>query len=62
MIIDGEEFMVGDEADYWIMYKAQRQRGSMNVYFKGQFIWVGWRSNLDPYKLTALQSGALNGE
>lgn len=41
MIVDGEEDMIGDEADFWIMYKAQRQRMAANVYFKGEFIWVG---------------------
>lgn len=43
MIIDGEEDMVGDEADYWIMLKAMRQRACVNIYFKGQSIWVGGR-------------------
>lgn len=43
VIIDGEEDMVGDEADYWIMLKAMRQRACVNVYFKGQSIWVGGR-------------------
>jgi len=41
MTIDGEKDMVGDEADYWIMWKAQRERMCANVYFKGEFIWVG---------------------
>jgi hypothetical protein len=43
MVVDGEEDMIGDEADYWIMVKAQRQRACVNVYFKGEFIWVGGR-------------------
>lgn len=43
MIIDGEHEMDGDEADFMIMYKAQRARRAMNVYFKGQSIWVGGR-------------------
>lgn len=43
MMIDGEEDMVGDEADYWIMLKAMRQCACLNVYFKGQSIWVGGR-------------------
>lgn len=41
MVIDGEEAMSGDEADYWIMWKAQRSKMAANVYFKGEFIWVG---------------------
>lgn len=43
MIIDGEEDMVGDEADFWIMFKAQRQRSCVNVYFKGAHIWIAGR-------------------
>lgn len=45
MIIDGEADMVGDEADYWIMFKAQRNRACVNVYFKGLLIWVGGRAH-----------------
>lgn len=41
MVVDGEESLTGDEADYWIMWKAQHQKMSANVYLKGQFIWVG---------------------
>lgn len=47
MIVDGEHDMVGDEADYWIMLKAQRERSCVNVYWRGQFIYVGWRKEPD---------------
>lgn len=43
VIVDGEESMVGDEADFWIMLKARRSARSFNVYFKGQNILVGGR-------------------
>ena len=50
MMIDGEEDMQGDEADYWIMWKAQRERACVNVYFRGQSIWIAGRPLDEPTK------------